>query len=593
MRLLDTLRAVTVYRYPEYLQQVREARSALAGAGVSTSVDDLAYAVWCERRHPSAQQTGGWQRDLRQAQANRDWKAAIAAFDAAGTKLTSSQKKELGELGAKVDGLEKELARAASLERSDPEPAAEIYLAVAAQWSDPRASAALLRCPPAPASQVRARKERGRVVVTWAASPALAGALSYDVVRSSGHRPAHIDDGVRLLSGSTALTVVDSAPPAAQPLHYAVFVTRESLAVSPPATSDAVVILPDVEDLALRPGADLISGRYRAPSGAASVEVTRTRSGGGRAVQVPSARLDGFTDRDVRAGERYEYRVRVRYRLPDGSSACTEGLRDEAGCQEVPQPVTDLQVVFQGGEIEVSWTPPLAGQVEVLELLDPAVLASPGVRPWSAVQKLGRPLSDVSLHTRNRIRACPAATGRQVRLVPVTVLGDLAAVGPLRTMDRGLHPVTQLRAVRRGRFVQLLWVWPDGVGEARVLASQQQKPTDPQDSSVLAKDVTRAAYDISGVRLPFKGVGVHHFAVCTVTRTGGKISYGPLVTVSESAVTEVTYRISGAGMSARPAPHPDRRRRGRPYLAGYGARREVENPSAVADRWHRGDPTGR
>lgn len=544
--VLESLRwAATTYRYPEVLQTARRKEAEFVRAGLTVPPDDLAYAVWCERRHPSSPSRSTWQRDLERARAARDWRAAVAALSSAGVKLSGTQRRELEELRTTVESLERDLRTAASLEESDPEGAAELYLAVDGRWSDPRARAGLARCVPAPPRRVDARVEAGRAVVTWTPSPARAGGVTYDVVRACDHLPATPADGHRLSSAVTSPPVVDPSPPSARKVFYAVFAVRASVAVSAPAGAGPVLVLAEVEDLVVEAGVNVIDARYRAPAGASAVEVSRAPAAGGAAVTVDDVRLDGFSDRRVRPGESYAYHVRVRYVLPDGGTVCTRGLHRQGSCQVIPRPVEDLHVTGDDDGLVLSWTPPPDGQVEILVMNQADAVPRQQVAPWAAVRSTGRPLDGVTVRARDRLRARPAISGGRLVVVPVTVVGQLAAVGRGTSLERAPRPVTGLRAISRGRIVELRWVWPDGASEARVLHSDREIPADPH-APVPSHDVTRARYERMGVRLPLPA-GLHHFAVCTVTRVDGTAVYSPLATVSQLTVREVPYRISAEG----------------------------------------------
>jgi hypothetical protein len=129
----------------------------------------------------------------------------------------------------------------------------------------------------------------------------------------------------------------------------------------------------------------------------------------------------------------------------------------------------------------------------------------------------------------------------------VTLLGDLAAIGPARVLDRRLRPVTELRATRRGRDVVLTWVWPDEALEVRVLQRTDAAPSGPEDTDSQWHAVSRVAYDSLGAHFTLQA-GRNFFAVYTTSSNQDGRSFGPSVNVTVESIEEVQYRIARAGL---------------------------------------------
>lgn len=135
-------------------------------------------------------------------------------------------------------------------------------------------------------------------------------------------------------------------------------------------------------------------------------------------------------------------------------------------------------------------------------------------------------------------------------VVPVTVLGELAAIGRACAVDARLSRVRALRALRLGSTVRLTWEWPAGVGEVRVVWRTADKPTGPTDPNASSADVTRVTYDSRGFTASV-GPGEHWFGVCVVGTGGPAAGFGPLVTIRESTRREAYYRVRRRPLRAR------------------------------------------
>jgi hypothetical protein len=133
--------------------------------------------------------------------------------------------------------------------------------------------------------------------------------------------------------------------------------------------------------------------------------------------------------------------------------------------------------------------------------------------------------------------------------VPVTVLGELAAIGTPCTVDVRHGSVRSLRLHRRGATVQLTWEWPSGATMARVVWRTSTKPSGPTDPEATVHDVTKVTYESSGVSLPVPA-GDHWFGVCTVA-DGTARSFGPLVLKQESTAPTVLYTVERGSLWRR------------------------------------------
>jgi hypothetical protein len=156
----------------------------------------------------------------------------------------------------------------------------------------------------------------------------------------------------------------------------------------------------------------------------------------------------------------------------------------------------------------------------------------------------GLPLR-ADLRGRGTLRGRVSAPGKQCTLVPITVLGDLAAIGAPLEVDARLSPVTALRLDRLGATVRLTWEWPEGTTAARVVWRRTVKPAGPTDPLASIMDVTRVAYDSRGVSVAVPA-GDHWFGVCTSQSVDGVPSFGPLTLGREVTTGTAHYSIRRA-----------------------------------------------
>ncbi|MEU5696711.1 hypothetical protein [Actinosynnema sp. NPDC020468] len=539
--LVDVLRHEVVghlldraaYGYPEAVEAARAAADRLRSLRIDTEPDDLAYAAWCARRFTAPVAEPGWQEHYQRAVRDLRLRTALTVLDQQ-PALPEEWATRRDELEQRLAALDEDLSRCRELERTDVEAAAAGYHRVREVLADDRVDAGLERCRPPEPPSATAEVRAGRVVVTWEPSGATAGRVAYRVRR----------DDTALGEDVTGGELVDPDPPNGIPLVYRVFTLRDGNPSARAAHAAPVTVLGDVLDLDVRGDFDAVSGRWRLPEGAVGALVTRGGS------PVPATHSATFVDRDVRPGESHEYRVRARYRLPDGTAAASEGLVRTASRQEVPDAVVDLVAEVDRDELVARWTAPPRGDVEVLELRAGDDPPEPGVVSVREARRLGAPVTAGTRTGPGSLRGRLATPGRRAVVVPVTVLGELAAIGTPVVVDAGQAPVTALRLDRLGATVRLSWEWPAGATAARVVWRAATRPVGPTDPEAACLDVTKVAYDSRGVSIPVPE-GEHWFGVCTARTVDGVPGYGPLALRRESTTRTARYSVKRVGVLRR------------------------------------------
>ncbi|HEU0088125.1 MAG TPA: hypothetical protein VFQ77_10825, partial [Pseudonocardiaceae bacterium] len=509
--------------------------------------DDLTYALLCQARYSTTAQPT-WLTAYQEARASRDLRAAYDVL-VAQQSLPADLSKARDELKAQIGAVDRMLAQARALETQDVEAAAELYVQVVRLCQDRESESALRRCRPAEPPRAAARVEGERVHVEWEPSPARVGDITYRIVRQA---PGPAAGAESVVAASTpSLGVTDPAAPAGVPVSYGVWTLRNDEPSSRATTTAPVVVLRQVQDLELLPGAGAVELRWQLPAGASGARVRRSeddapRRGPATATTTSRHDGDGFRDTSVRTGVTYTYQVEAEYRLPDGAVRHAAGVVGQIRPQPPPQPVHDLALQLAEDSVLLSWTPPPRGEVQ-LRVLDEA----PQVRPdallaRSAVQRLGAPLRALEPTEPGTLRAAVPADGRRHWLLPLTIVENVAAVGHPVEYDSRLPLVTDLRAERLGPQVRLTWRWPPRAVEVRVSAKAGGPPTGPDDPEASSWRVTHARYEQAGCHTAVPGADCW-FSVCVAAFSDGVPVFGPMATVRMSAPREARYEITRIG----------------------------------------------
>ncbi|HEV2781161.1 MAG TPA: hypothetical protein VGX25_17385 [Actinophytocola sp.] len=523
--VLATLADMVHYGYAEVARVAATIVDRLPRLGLPTDPPALTYAVWCRHRIADADREPGWHDDYRAAIRELRLRHALTVLEAQ-PGLSDEWQAQRAALTAQLSTLDDELARCRALERTDVEAAVAGYHRIRERLADPEVDAAIERCRPAEPRSATAVVRDGRVVVSWRPSPATAGRIGYRVTR----------DGTVVSAETRDCEVVDEDPPGGTPLTYAVHTLRDGTPSARPARTAAVTVLREVLELELRGEPNAITGRWRLPAGATGADVTRDGS------PLRDTGSTGFADRNVQPGRSYTYVVRANYRLTGGTLARSDGRHATASCQEIPAAVTDLVAELDADEVVARWTPPPRGEVEVLELRPGMDPPDQGVVSVATARNYGGAVRATGPGGRGLLRGRLGIPGKRQILLPVTVLGELAAIGTPCLLDVRHGSVRALRLRRLGGTVRLTWQWPAGATAARVVWRTGARPAGPTDPEASVEDVTRVTYESRGVSLPVPP-GDHWFGVCTALTDGGELSFGPLVLMRESTTATVNYTV--------------------------------------------------
>ncbi|RLK54189.1 hypothetical protein [Actinokineospora cianjurensis] len=539
--VFDELRKEKAYGYAELRKAVSAAAKRLRTLGVTDSVDDIAYAVWCGGAGATAEAALTWESQYTEAVGEHRLRDALAVLSNQ-PNLPDQWRRRQNELAATLTNYDEELTRAAAAEQVSREDAAAIYARIGRDLSDPLVDAGLLRCPPAAPRAVETSADGEQVVISWESSSSTAGLVTYQVHRGAGV----VADSV------IATTYVDARAPAGEELTYRVTTLREGVPGGS-ASGKPVFLTRDVVRPTATSRSDAVTIDWELPERALAVRVTRTDDEGGVApTRVTDVAKTGFTDRSVRQGTTYTYRLQVEYRSGGGEVRMSKGTHVTVACQRVPVGVTDLRVDFDADGLTAAWTPPPHGEVELRVLPPEATAPTQQVVELGAARAVGELLKSAGHRTAGSLRARAAqASGYRV-IVAITVLGELAAFGTAVEVDSRATTIGALAANRRGSAVHLRWEWPDGATAAKVVWRRDKRPVSADEPGLSTMDLTRAAYESAGGVTVHTGQGGDYwFGVCTATAHRGTTVLGPMTALHETVVGEARYSVRRAGLLSR------------------------------------------
>ena len=433
-----------------------------------------------------------------------------------------------------------------------------------------------------------------RIEMTWPGVDAGADVVLYRVMASDEYPPIASTDLGDLIAVTTQSNAVDTRGFDAPVRHVAVWANRgkteaEARRAQPTLVAADGCVLP-VRLCEVREDEGTVIGQWKPLNGVVRVDVLRSKAQVAKQTSLydPNCRLrpdqvglGGFTDRDAKPGEEYEYRIYVVARVTGDSEEMSEPVARRVRVRAVVHAVDDLRVTLshdRANSYDLRWSMPPNGNVEIYrseqrpvaglgqEALARSAIVNAGL---TARDKLINPLEQIASEGLMRDVTWPSRWARAY-FTPVTVLDEeQIRVGKTRILTR-TRPVSEVRLIERVDSQFLTFAWPSGVTSVKIF-------TGPQDAELLSPETEQPIMELSedeyrkygGAHLlntlPVAGCAVH---LVGTTYSAGRAELAKAVSLQYAGLARIRYRIE--------TPAQDRGRR-------FG-RKEPTRPSRLMAR---------
>ncbi len=324
--------------------------------------------------------------------------------------------------------------------------------------------------PPAPEQLVAKQAPDGGVALSW--SYGVGNDCRFVVVRNTdGHPPANPADGTQLVRDLATKSFVDSTAPAAQLIHYSVFVERRGVASLP--VSAEQLVLPVPADATASASLTEITLMWRLAAQAVGVQIARINPDGTR-VPVNVQGGNRVTVAGLVTGSRYRFQLEAIYVLRDGRRVVSPPATVDATPRGAIRAVTDLQVTDarlpdgRDGH-QAIWTEPGGFSVELWSF--PVDVVLPPVGSDVALDDLGsidgRRVSGVLGHSGGRT-ALSFGKLPDLRVIAAVTVGDERGLFGSSAVAGSAPSVKNGRVDRYGDELVVSWEWPHGDYSAAV-----------------------------------------------------------------------------------------------------------------------------
>ena len=404
----------------------------------------------------------------------------------------------------------------------------------------------MAKYPPAPPHHLKAIPSPDYISLQWDKTSSK-GTISYRIVRKSRSYPLNALDGESL--GETAQTFFNDVN--AEPgdlYYYGIYAKRGEIFSPSGAMAGPVLRTAEVESPTPTPGDSVITLDWKAPGNAQEIEVW-VKSGSipsrrGDGIRLQGVRKEGVVVSGLKNGQMYGFRILAIFKDEKGQQVYSGGVTCQSSPVEPPPPVTDLTVRKEGNNLEITWTSPPRGVTHIISSQQRFSVTTGETIPVSKLSELGTALPTQQQGT-GKLRV-PVNFQGILYLLPVTVLGDVAAVGKAGTAT-SIDDVTNLTATINSGKLYLEWEWPRGVSKVLIMYHHQHFPTRDEEAVPLKKRFTNVEYlRNSAYVIPSPSTADYYFTVYAIVGEGENLLYstGKNFLISNTRIIEVYYDIT-------------------------------------------------
>jgi hypothetical protein len=345
-------------------------------------------------------------------------------------------------------------------------------------------------------------------------------------------------------TSQTQLEDIDTE--AGQAYYYAIYTVRGKAFSNQAATTVGPVMqLTDIKNLQVIPGDSCLNFSWQIPAKTFAIEVWRKENGlpqqRKEGEKVSGVRWDGVTDVGLKNDTLYGYFINLVFQDVKGNQFFSQGVTCQSRPLELPQPVEDLKIVKQKNYIDITWTSPSKGAVELFYSEQPIAFSKGESLPTNRLSELGKPMTVQSLGSVK----WPINFQGTIYIVPVTVVREIAVIGEVK-METAINEVTHLQGLLSYNKLYLEWKWPPGALQALVTYRHDTYPKTDQDSSVMRQFITKEAYDKAAAFVIYQPEDNNYYFTVFVVAGNEKntmYSKGQQCLVEKSGYQDIFYEI--------------------------------------------------
>ena len=349
----------------------------------------------------------------------------------------------------------------------------------------------MAKYPPDPPGSLKAVPSPRSISLQWNKSSSR-GAVSYRIVRKSQSTPLNALDGESL--GETSQVIfADSEAMPGEIYYYGIYSRRGEVFSETGVIAGPLIRTAEIENLSIIPGDSVINLTWKSPANIKGILV-RVKSG-----SVPMGRNDGQNLRGTREdgvlaggltnGQLYGFFISAIFKNEKGLDVYSPGITCQSRPVSPPPPVKDMTVTKKENKINVNWTPPGKGTVQILYSKHPFPFSPGEAIPTSKLTGTG---AQVPVRNAGSVQITVNFQG-VIHILPVTIDGDIATAGK-PGVATSIDEVANLKGSINSGKLYMEWDWPAGAQKVLIMYNNRAFPTRPDEENAAKKTFTRVEY---------------------------------------------------------------------------------------------------
>lgn len=396
---------------------------------------------------------------------------------------------------------------------------------------------------PEPPNEIKVKASSRGISINWSTSPSK-GIVNYKVIRNITP-PISPNDGETLVE-TTQNVFEDFKSEPGVIYYYSVYSVRSEINSSKGTLSKAIFRISDVENLEIKPADSAINISWKATFKFKEIIVIRKEgaipSNEHDGIRLSGIRINGVTDSGLKNGAVYGYLIITIFTEENGKPVKSYGITCQSTPLEPPKPITNMVLSKKANYIEIIWTPPSKGSVQLFYSETPFSIAEGSIVSTSRLSEFGTP---IAIQNIGKTHYTVNFQGT-IYMLPVTVDGDLAVLGLVKSVT-SLDEISNIKSSINSGSLYLEWLWPLGSKKVLICYNNISFPVKPAETISTSIIQTKEQYDKNSSYVLHSLEDKNYFFTIFVASDKGEntiYSSGITHLVDNSPLYEIFYEVS-------------------------------------------------
>ena len=261
----------------------------------------------------------------------------------------------------------------------------------------------------------------------------------------------------------------------------------------------------------------------------------------GEGQKMVSPSKNKFTDSNLINDKEYFYSIFSIYEDCTGKEYISEGIRISSIPSSPPSPVSDLSYSVSSKRVNLKWTNPNKGNVQIMRSQNKINHSVGSVLSFNEVQSFGNFLSNNS----NSSAFFDIDFQGQIILTPFTIHNSNAILGNEISIT-SVEEVSNIKSQLSGGKLYLEWIWPAGCDLVQIKYSHDGFPNSGKINNPTSINFTKEQYNHnSGYVINQPSNKDYYFTIYTCSKVSGKdfLSNGVNELVVNSEIISIGYKV--------------------------------------------------